>query len=1018
MRYEAFANYGFDDELISKTIKPIGGRKKNYIENLLSKAKKKAFLRSNNWCAVFFKFTKMAFEYVANSSFFIFHKEGYFKKLCININQSMWFNYFNYFVIFVSTITILIENPWIDSKSTLSKTLNIMNIVFTVIFTFEMLVKSIANDFILRFDKKVTKTEDEWNKDIISKQKTIQKSQTNINTLAKSIVKSYSNDENEDPYLTYISNMIDLFVITIGWIEMFGSFNTSLSFIKVLRILRSLRPLRIITKSESLKIIVSCCLKSIPAMGHVFILWAVFVLIYATLGVNLFKDDLYYVCENFEFTNEEDCLKAGHKWHENKESFINFLVAFKTLFQLMNGEQWNTLTYRSKVYSTNWLVYLFFLSYLIIGFFFILNLLISVVVQKFKTLKDRQNNVNFLRDEEVDWVKVQKIMMKFRPKKINKDKQKNLMVSIVNHVIFEYIILFAIFLSVVVLAMTYNGASLDYILTLEIINYFLIGFFNIEMILKLMAYKHLYFKSGWNIFDFIIVTVTDVILALSLFSGLNGNISSNSLTIPVIIRCFRVFRILRVITSYSKLRSLIDSLVYLVPSVGNIGSLLLIVFFIFGAFGMNIFGTVPERNFITYNNNFNNIFSSVLILFRTCTGEGWNYIMEEISYHNCTIPGSLDYISDPMCVQFGGVCMEELPTYEDLEKGLRYCGSYAAYFYFIFFIVVTPLFIMNLCVVLVIEGFSESMYENESLLSQEMMDIFVNTWIKYDPECKLSIKPYEFVLIMKEMCPPLGFNYDGYYVIDPHKQSERRKRLLTYKNLHLKKKNNLISNLEIDLNLLNNYCSHKANNNSFDFNGFYTNKDFRFFTNDLEIIRFLSKFDFYDNVIKKENSIEFEDMQIKFVDACINLSRMVISRKHKISQQKLRQDIVKDLTLNMWVELYAEEKENAEKKVKLVEKIAIQIINKVKPFLYEKLKKIRQNLKRRKDNQDCVRRRRTNLQSIDIKKSDNFLGGNFNNYDDEYINFNVSNVERSPSDFSFVQKPNNHTQMLSEKLNK
>ena len=67
---------------------------------------------------------------------------------------------------------------------------------------------------------------------------------------------------------------------------------------------------------------------------------------------------------------------------------------------------------------------------------------------------------------------------------------------------------------------------------------------------------------------------------------------------------------------------------------------------------------------------------------------------------------------------------------------------------------------MNLCIVMVIEGFGESMYENDGMLTQDYMDKFVSVWMKYDPECTKLVRPHEFVLILKELQPPIGLNYD------------------------------------------------------------------------------------------------------------------------------------------------------------------------------------------------------------------------------------------------------------------
>ena len=91
--------------------------------------------------------------------------------------------------------------------------------------------------------------------------------------------------------------------------------------------------------------------------------------------------------------------------------------------------------------------------------------------------------------------------------------------------------------------------------------------------------------------------------------------------------------------------------------------------------------------------------------------------------------------------------------------------------------------IMNLCIVMVIEGFSESMGENEGLITVDYMDKFIQIWLSYDRECRHIVKPYEFVLIMKEMHPPIGINYDGCIYRSGLNKERQYKKLIAHRKL-------------------------------------------------------------------------------------------------------------------------------------------------------------------------------------------------------------------------------------------
>ena len=104
---------------------------------------------------------------------------------------------------------------------------------------------------------------------------------------------------------------------------------------------------------------------------------------------------------------------------------------------------------------------------------------------------------------------------------------------------------------------------------LQLIDRITLVVFVFEMLLKLYAYRLSYFKDGWNVFDFIIVS----------FSMLptNGSLS--------ILRVFRIFRSLRLIKAVPKLRFIVNALFHSLPSLSWIFVLLSLVFYVFAVVG-------------------------------------------------------------------------------------------------------------------------------------------------------------------------------------------------------------------------------------------------------------------------------------------------------------------------------------------------------------------------------------------------------------------------------------------------
>ena len=617
---------------------------------------------------------------------------------------------------------------------------------------------------------------------------------------------------------------------------------------------------------------------------------------------------------NYKFVNKkalfvnskEDCLLLGGIWAYYYENFRNFLLALKTLIELMTSTGWVNVLYYISITSSKW-SYIYFTSYIIVGFLFILNLLISVVIDKFKSLKNKTVFFSKLSEEEQEWFRVQKILSKYKPKpkietvNFNSSKLQKFLFNAVNSKLYEKIVASLIVLSIFPLILIHKDQSNEFSQILENLNYGFIIVFNIELILKLYVFKRIYFRNRWYVFDFVIIIISDLTYIYSILSSKLNNINSyhnnnnylinnsfnnsnlynstienyyyvnNSLfninnlslnpfidcltiyntttnsyqypdfcnanfinsnidysnynvdsnfkennmlsysslgKINVIVRTLRILRILRIFAVNNQMRSLVDTLVFIIPTLFNVGIVLFIVLLIYATMGVQFFATLPNREFIHNFNNFRDFGNATILLFRTMTGEGWNDIMNEALYHDCKSDRIYytSYLEDSICMKFRNTyCVDEnYINYYSLIKGEAYsCGNNIAYLYFISFQIIVPIIVMNLFVVIVIEGFSDSMYENENMLCEENIEEFINIWMNYDPKCSKIVKPYEFVMILKELKPPIGYGYDRCYIEEPKERAKNIKKLKHYlKEIEIYNMNNCnIDNVKVKNNL-------------------------------------------------------------------------------------------------------------------------------------------------------------------------------------------------------------------------
>jgi len=142
------------------------------------------------------------------------------------------------------------------------------------------------------------------------------------------------------------------------------------------------------------------------------------------------------------------------------------------------------------------------------------------------------------------------------------------------------------------------------------IDMFVTVYFLVEILIKLYSEKNIkdFFKSGWNVFDFIIVIITLLPLENSSFAA--------------IARLMRIFRVLRLLNSRPELKKIIDMLIGAIPAIVDIVILMFIIFYIYAIVGNFFFEELKSglwKDFLT----------AMLTLFRVLTFEDWTDVMYE-----------------------------------------------------------------------------------------------------------------------------------------------------------------------------------------------------------------------------------------------------------------------------------------------------------------------------------------------------------------------------------------------------
>uniref|UniRef100_A0A8C5G7C7 Voltage-dependent T-type calcium channel subunit alpha n=1 Tax=Gouania willdenowi TaxID=441366 RepID=A0A8C5G7C7_GOUWI len=540
-------------------------------------------------------------------SIFLFSPQNKFRQICQSIIAHKLFDYVVLAFIFSNCITVALERPKILQGSLERVFLTISNYIFTAIFVSEMTLKVVSMGLYM----------------------------------------------GEQAYLRSSWNILDGFLVFVSLIDIVVSMTGGakiLGVLRVLRLLRTLRPLRVISRAPGLKLVVETLITSLKPIGNIVLICCAFFIIFGILGVQLFKGKFFYCFgpDVKNVTNKSDCLQANYKWVHHKYNFDNLGQALMSLFVLASKDGWVNIMYhgldavgvdQQPITNNNPWMLLYFISFLLIVSFFVLNMFVGVVVENFHKCRQHQEVEEAKRREE----KRQRRMEKKRRSK-NDEAQKLPYFSSYSHVrlmihtlctnhYLDLIITFIICINVITMSLEHYNQPHSLDLALKYCNYFFTSTFVVESILKLIAFGfRRFFKDRWNQLDLAIVLLSVMGITLEEIE-ISAALPINP-TIIRIMRVLRIARVLKLLKMATGMRALLDTVVQALPQVGNLGLLFMLLFFIYAALGVELFGElVCNADYpcegMSRHATFENFGMAFLTLFQVSTGDNWNGIMKD-----------------------------------------------------------------------------------------------------------------------------------------------------------------------------------------------------------------------------------------------------------------------------------------------------------------------------------------------------------------------------------------------------
>lgn len=106
-------------------------------------------------------------------------------------------------------------------------------------------------------------------------------------------------------------------------------------------------------------------------------------------------------------------------------------------------------------------------------------------------------------------------------------------------------------------------------------------------------------------------------------------------------------------------------------------------------------------------------------------------------------------------------CVDNQTYLEISKEGIKGCGSAWSYPFFLSFIIIVPLMSINLFLAVIVEGYIESLKENEAIITPNQMEEFIDKWAEYDPTGTGFINPESMAFLLHELHPPIGLKDDS-----------------------------------------------------------------------------------------------------------------------------------------------------------------------------------------------------------------------------------------------------------------
>ena len=386
--------------------------------------------------------TRGEFPPLRGRSLWIFSPDMPLRVYLYRLVTTKTFDYVMFAFIILSCAAMVYEHPFIVTGSIEYQVMYWLEVIFTAVFGVEALFKIIAFGF--------------------------------------------------QPYSKSMTNLVDLAIVVSSVLLLaLESIADDLQAVKGLRVLRAAKPLRTLTRSQGMMLVFKSLSMSVMSMANVTIICLLFFAIFGILGTQLFGGDFYYCSQPFDIDGKmidvrADCVGLGQdgdplEWVNPYLNFDHLGNSLMTLFTTATLDGYaDVMKLAMSVRGTdlqpmpgaNAGAFLFFLFFIMIVAFCLLNLYVGVVFYQFSRIRMlSQAGAAFLTSDQREWMELTKLVLRLKPLDkvvVPKSRVRRYFYHMVIDNRFDLLMMTVIVANVVFMALEHYNMSLEVIGTMRL----------------------------------------------------------------------------------------------------------------------------------------------------------------------------------------------------------------------------------------------------------------------------------------------------------------------------------------------------------------------------------------------------------------------------------------------------------------------------------------------------------------------------------------------------------------------